>query len=62
MWKNVKALEEENSRLRQQREEWVDKALALSKRLYEERKCNTEALSQLGEALSRLQAKQESYK
>ena len=33
MWKNVKALEEENKRLRKELEEWVKKALELSKRL-----------------------------
>ena len=33
MWRNVKALEEENKRLRKEREEWVNKALELSKRL-----------------------------
>ena len=31
MWRNVKALEEENKRLRKEREEWVSKALELSK-------------------------------
>ena len=34
MWKNVKALEEENKRLRKELEEWVKKALELSKRLH----------------------------
>ena len=34
MWKNVTALEEENKRLRKELEEWVEKALELSKRLH----------------------------
>ena len=34
MWKNVKALEEENQRLRKEVREWVNKALELSKRLH----------------------------
>ena len=34
MWKNVKALEEENKRLRKELEEWVKRALELSKRLH----------------------------
>ena len=34
MWKNVKALEEENKRLRKELEEWVRKALELSRRLH----------------------------
>ena len=34
MWRNVKALEEENKRLRKELEEWVKKALELSKRLH----------------------------
>ena len=34
MWKNAKALEEENKRLRKELEEWVKKALELSKRLH----------------------------
>ena len=32
MWKNVKALEEENKRLRKELEEWVKKALELSEK------------------------------
>ena len=34
MWRNVKALEEENKRLRKELEEWVKRALELSKRLH----------------------------
>ena len=34
MWRNAKALEEENKRLRKELEEWVKKALELSKRLH----------------------------
>ena len=34
MWRNVKALEEENKRLRKELEEWVKKALELSERLH----------------------------
>ena len=34
MWRNVKALEEENKRLRKELEEWIKKALELSKRLH----------------------------
>ena len=37
MWKNVKALEEENKRLRKEKEEWINRALQLSKTLYNER-------------------------
>jgi len=38
MWKNVKMLEEENKRLRTEREEWIQRALELSKLLHDERK------------------------
>ena len=34
MWKNVKALEEENKRLKKELEEWVRRTLELSKRLH----------------------------
>ena len=34
MWRNIKALEEENQRLRKEVREWVNKALELSKRLH----------------------------
>ena len=35
MWRSVKSLEEQNKRLSQERDEWVAKALQLSKRLYD---------------------------
>ena len=35
LWKSVKALEQENRRLREEKEAWVQKALSVSKRLYE---------------------------
>ena len=37
MWRNVKLLEEENKRLHKERQEWVDRALDLSKRLHDAR-------------------------
>ena len=35
MWRSVKALEERNKRLLREREEWIEKALQLSKRLHD---------------------------
>ena len=35
LWKSVKALEQENRRLREEKETWVQKALDVSKRLFE---------------------------
>ena len=35
LWKSVKALEQENRRLREEKETWVQKALNVSKRLFE---------------------------
>ena len=35
MWKNIRALENDNKRLKNEKQYWVDKALELSKRLYQ---------------------------
>ena len=42
MWKSVKNLEEENKRLRQEREEWINRALKLSRLLHDTRLQNDE--------------------
>ena len=47
MWRNVKALEEENKRLRKDRDEWVQRALAVSELLHTERAERHERLSRL---------------
>ena len=35
LWKSVKALEQENRQLREEKEAWIQKALDFSKRLHE---------------------------
>ena len=47
MSKNVKLLEEEIKRLRQEREEWAERALKLSNMLQEERKRSQEGISRV---------------
>ena len=48
MWRNVKVLEDDNKRLRKELEEWVDRALELSKRLHAGRACAQNAASSAG--------------